>query len=122
MKRQKKKKDPPRDDYYNLGARVRFIRESRELSQKSLAKTAGISQSTVAQIETGRMDPSVNTLQKIAVALDTDIATIFASKDIHVFDLARLKSKYGDVEKLTPHLYTALGKIIQYAKDIGFLK
>ena len=30
--------------------------------------------------------------------------------------------KYDNVEKLTPHLYMALGKVIQYAKDIRFLK
>jgi hypothetical protein len=47
---------------------------------------------------------------------------LFASKDVHIFDLPRLRRKYKDVDALTPNLYTALGKVIQYAKDIGFLK
>jgi len=61
-------------------------------------------------------------LKKIAQALDINIATLFISKDVHVFDLVRLRRKYPHVDKLTPNIYMALGKVIQYARDIGFLK
>ncbi len=107
---------------YNLGERIKFLRESRGLSQKVLSELSSLSQATIAQIETGRKDPSVLTLRKLAGALDTDIATLFASENVHVFDLNRLRRKYNDVEKLTPHVYMALGKVIQYAKDIKFIK
>jgi transcriptional regulator with XRE-family HTH domain len=107
-------------DHYDLGERLRFIREQRKLSQKVLAQSAGVSQATIAQVETGRKDPSVRTLRKIAEALDIDLATLFARDQVHVFDLPRMKRKYDHVDKLTPHLYTALGKVIRYAKEIGY--
>ena len=105
-----------------LGIRVRDLRQSRGLSQKALAEMAKVAQATVAHIETGRKDPSVETLRKIAKALDVHIATFFVGSDLHVFDLPRLRRKYPSVDKLTPALYMALGKVVQYAKDIGFIK
>lgn len=107
---------------YNLGERLKFLRESRNLTQNELANLAKISQATIAHIEKNSKDPSVDTLKKLAEALDTHIATLFATNDVFVFDLKRLRRKYNNVDKLTPHLYMGLGKIIQYAKDIGFLK
>ena len=107
---------------YSLAERIKFLRGSRKLSQAQLAKNAGLAQSTIAHIEKGRKDPSVATLMSIAKALDVDIATLFASRDVHVFDMPRLRRKYDDVERLTPHIYMAVGKIIQYARDIGFIK
>jgi transcriptional regulator with XRE-family HTH domain len=107
---------------YSLSDRLKFIREQRRLSQKEFANAVGISQSSVAQIENGRKEPSLETLRKIAKCLDIDMATIFASKDVHVFDMPRLRRKYKSVDALTPNLYTALGKVVQFAKDIKFLK
>jgi transcriptional regulator with XRE-family HTH domain len=107
---------------YKLGERLRYLRESRHWTQEQFAKHAEVSQSTIAHIEKGLKDPSVGTLRKIAVALDIDIATIFASRDVHVFDIPRLRRKYKTADDLTESLYTALGKVIQYAKDISFLK
>lgn len=107
---------------YNLGERLKFLRETRNLTQKELASLAKVSQATIAHIEKSTKDPSVETLKKLAEALDTHIATLFASSEVFVFDLKRLRRKYSDVDKLTPHLYTALGKVVQYAKDIKFIK
>jgi transcriptional regulator with XRE-family HTH domain len=106
---------------YNLGERIKHLRATRGLSQGQLAREAHVSQPTVAQIESGRKDPSVQTLKQIAKALDIEIAALFAADDIFVFDLRRLRRKYNHRDKLTPHLYMALGKIIQYAKDIQFI-
>lgn len=106
---------------YHLGERLKYLRTSRGLSQAQLAREAKVSQPTIAQIESGKKDPSVQTLRQIAQALDVELAAIFAADDIFVFDLRRLRRKYNNVDKLTPHLYMALGKVIQYAKDIGYL-
>lgn len=107
---------------YNLGERIKYLRTSRSLSQAHLAKEAKLSQPTIAQIEAGKKDPSVQTLKQIAKVLDVEIAALFAAEDIFVFDLKRLRRKYNHRDKLTPHLYMALGKIIQYAKDIKFIE
>ena len=107
---------------YSLSERLKFLRETRSLTQKDLAQLAGVSQPTIAHIEKGTKDPSVQTLDKIAIALDVHIATLFSSNDVFVFDMKRLRRKYTHVDKLTPHLYMGLGKVIQYAKDIGMIK
>lgn len=107
---------------YSLSERLKYLRESRKLTQGGLAKIAGLSQATIAHIEKGSKDPSVETLNKIASALDIHIATLFATDDVFVFDMKRLRRKYDDVDKLTPHLYMAVGKVVQYARDIGMIK
>ncbi|RME18058.1 MAG: XRE family transcriptional regulator [Bdellovibrio sp.] len=114
------KKRQNRLSRYTLPERVRYLRQSRELSQAQLAKKAKVSQSTIAQIESGRKDPSISTLKKIAKALEVEIAILFASEDVLVFDLKKLRKKYNSPDKLHPTIYMALGKIIRYAKDIGF--
>jgi transcriptional regulator with XRE-family HTH domain len=108
---------------YSLPERISYIRqERRHLTQAQLAAQSGVSQSTIAQIENGKKDPSISTLKKIAAALDVHLAVLFATDDVHVFDMTRLKKKYDHVDKLNPTLYTALGKLVQYARDIGFVK
>lgn len=107
---------------YSLGERIKELREKRGLSQGDLAKATGLSQSTISQVEREEKDPSLSTLQKISDALSVHIAMLFASEHVHVFDLEKLKKKYDSVDKLSPYLYTALGKVIRYASDIGFIK
>lgn len=107
---------------YPLGDRIKYLRSLRGVSQAQLAHDSKLSQATIAQIESGRKDPSVQALRQIAHALDTEIAGLFTGDDIFVFDLRRLRRKYNHPDKLTPHLYMALGRVVQYARDIGFLK
>lgn len=52
---------------------VRRIRVSLGITQSALAKTAGISQSLVAKIEAGQVDPSFSTMKSIAEALRVQI-------------------------------------------------
>ena len=107
---------------YSLPERIQYLRERRKLTQSQLAKMASVSQSTIAQIERGKKDPSISTLKSIAKALDVHLAVLFASDEVHVFDMPRLKRKYDHVDKLNETLYAALGRVIRWAKDVGFLK
>ncbi|MFN7453401.1 MAG: helix-turn-helix domain-containing protein [Pseudobdellovibrionaceae bacterium] len=115
----KKKTTKVEHPEYNLGERLKFIRESRKLTQTQLSKMADVSQATIAHIERGTKDPSVEMLRKIATSLDIEVATLFAAEDIYVFDLKRLRRKYKRSQDLTPHLYKALSLVVQYARDIG---
>jgi transcriptional regulator with XRE-family HTH domain len=53
-------------------------REQRGLSLRSLARRAGVTWSTVHRIETGRLSPTVDMLEKLATALDIDVRDFFA--------------------------------------------
>lgn len=106
---------------YSLSERLKFIRESRKMTQVDLAKLSGLTQSTIANLEKGNKEPSIKSLEALAKALDIHIATLFSAEDVYVFDLKRLRRKYNHSDKLTPHLYMALGRVVQYAKEIGFM-
>lgn len=54
---------------WTVGKRIRVARELREMSQMDLSKKAGLSQSTIAQIEKGNKEPSLTTLRSIANGL-----------------------------------------------------
>ena len=105
---------------FTLSERIKYMRQRREMTQAELAKSAGVSQSTVAQIENGDKDPSFSTLLKISQALDCHLAVLFSSEDVHVFDMKRLRKKYNSVDKLNPTLFHAIGRVLQYAREIGF--
>lgn len=47
---------------------VKAIRQRAALTQRELARRAGTTQAVVARIETGRSDPSLRTLQRLAAA------------------------------------------------------
>ena len=52
---------------------VRQARRRRGLTQRELAQEAAVSQSTVARIESGTMDPRASTLQKLLRACGEDL-------------------------------------------------
>ncbi len=113
---------PKKLSKFSVGERIHYLRVIRGLTQADLAKLTKLSQSTIAQIETGKKDPSLKTLEKITAALNVQMAVLFATEDVHVFDMKRLKSKYKKVDDLNETLYFALGKVVAYAKDISFIK
>lgn len=53
-----------------VGARLRQLRERRFLSQRDLAALAGVSQTTIVNIESGRNRPHPSTLRRLAAALE----------------------------------------------------
>lgn len=52
-----------------IGARLRHLREARLMSQRDLSTVAGISQTTIVNIEAGRTNPHPSTLRRLAAAL-----------------------------------------------------
>lgn len=53
----------------NIGERIRAERKKKRISQKELAERAGISNTYLSDIEVGRTDPSLKTLEKISRAM-----------------------------------------------------
>jgi predicted transcriptional regulator len=52
------------------------VRNERKISQRELEKITGISQTTIARIESGRNSPSLNTMLKILVPLGMTLAVV----------------------------------------------
>jgi transcriptional regulator with XRE-family HTH domain len=59
-----------------LATRIKALRERRRLSQEALAAKAGISRGYLARLETGRHDPTVGTVEKLAKALRVKVADL----------------------------------------------
>jgi DNA-binding XRE family transcriptional regulator len=56
-----------------VGARLRAVRESVDLSQLELSRRSGIAQESLSRIETGRSDPRLGTLRRLARGMDLSL-------------------------------------------------
>jgi len=61
-----------------LGRVIVELRESRNWSQSKLSRMSDLSTPTVASIESGDGNPTVESLEKIASALDTTVPELYA--------------------------------------------
>ena len=61
------------DRAIKLGEQVRRLREARGMSQADLARRIAVSQSAIARLEAGGVDPKVGTLERLSWALDADL-------------------------------------------------
>ncbi|MBF0627260.1 MAG: helix-turn-helix domain-containing protein [Magnetococcales bacterium] len=61
--------------------RIQQFRQARGLSQRALAEKAGISAAGLSQIESGQTSPSVATLEKLADALESPMASFFTEQE-----------------------------------------
>ena len=59
--------------FANIADRVAEQRLARNLSQRELAELCGTTQSAIARLERGGRPPRIDTLLKIAEALDCDL-------------------------------------------------
>lgn len=62
----------------DLGSLLRRVREERGLSQRQLAKRAGISNATISMIESNAVNPSVGALKRVLDAIPIGLAEFFA--------------------------------------------
>ena len=60
----------------DLGQRLREAREQRNIGLRELARTLGVSPSLISQIETGKTEPSINTLFSIVSELELSVNEI----------------------------------------------
>lgn len=71
----------------DFGTRLKTIREYNGLSQRELAKRAGVPHSSISMIEQGQNSPSINSLAKILGGIPMSIAHFFSC------DLSLLKEQ-----------------------------
>jgi transcriptional regulator with XRE-family HTH domain len=63
---------------FDVGARLRALRLKQGLSQRGLAKRAGVSNAIISLIEQNRISPSVGSLKKVLDGLPISLADFFA--------------------------------------------
>ena len=71
-----------------LGARVKSLRHERGLLQKHVAEKSGLTASMVSQIESGRLNPTLTTLRKVADAFGVSVPQLLeppaAGQRVHI--------------------------------------
>lgn len=60
-----------------MNGKLKAIRESKGLSQSDLAKLANVDISYISKIETGKRNPSIAMLERLAHALDVSAKDFF---------------------------------------------
>ena len=88
-----------RDD---LGHRLRAAREQKNIGLRELARRLGVSPSLISQIETGKTEPSINTLFAMVSELELSVNEI-------VFDPARDTGRVSG-KKATPRARAGSGR------------
>lgn len=61
-----------------IGEKIAKVRKSKGITQEKLSKSTGILRANIARIESGRHNPSLETLHRIAKALKAPVAALLA--------------------------------------------
>ncbi|MDP6588728.1 MAG: XRE family transcriptional regulator [Alphaproteobacteria bacterium] len=64
-----------------LGREIRNIRKQHDLTVVELTELAGLSSGSLSKIENGLMSPSLNTLKRLATALDVSVPALFCKDE-----------------------------------------
>ena len=60
-----------------LGKRIRYLRKQKKWSQLDLALESEVNKNYISDLEKGRRNPSVMVLNRITIALNIDLETLF---------------------------------------------
>jgi len=63
--------------YEKLGKRIKDLRKKAGLSQEELAEKAKLDLTSISEIESGLRNPSIKTINKIALALKHHLSELF---------------------------------------------
>lgn len=64
-----------------IGARLRRVREEAGISQRVLAKRAGITNSTISLMESNGTNPSIGALKRVLDAMSVSLSDFFAMEE-----------------------------------------
>ncbi len=84
----------------NIGSTIRTHRLQKGMSQGDIEKRTGLLRCYLSRVENGHTVPSLETLQKIARALDLQLAQFFA-EDVVSKDLSTLRLSEDEIRFLT---------------------
>lgn len=63
----------------NLGIKLKNLRVSRKLTLVELSKMSGVGKSTISDIENGKINPSISTIEKLTSSMNIDSSLLFTS-------------------------------------------
>jgi transcriptional regulator with XRE-family HTH domain len=94
----------------NIGTTIRGYRLQKGMSQGDIEKRTGLLRCYLSRVENGHTVPSLDTLSKIALALDLPIAQFFADDSL---------GKQFNTQKLSDDELKFLTQIRRYATNLN---
>jgi transcriptional regulator with XRE-family HTH domain len=87
----------------DLGSKLRFAREAKNLSLRSVASAVGVSASLLSQVETGKTQPSVSTLYSIVTHLGLSLDELMGHEPIitQAIDVASVEAVVSDSDAVS---------------------
>jgi transcriptional regulator with XRE-family HTH domain len=103
--------------FMKIAEKIKLFRTSKNLSQKEVAVLIGIDQAQYSRIESGKVEPTLSSLEKIAEALGVKIPDFFTEEnhlDVNSYD-KNLIDKLRLIEELEENEKKSIFSIIDIA-------
>lgn len=97
-----------------LGERIRSIRESKGITQNTLAESVHVTSSYISRIEHGSSLPSLDLIQSIAGALDTPVQDILCDLFSYSSEVTISEKIKITVERFSPEKQQLLLDTLEY--------
>ena len=105
-----------------LWQRIRNYRTARGLSQEKLAELSGVHHTYVGQVERGEKNATIESIEKIATALNISLSTLFeklgqGEDEARSIPLACYELLSAKTKEEQEHIYRILLEMEQYKKN-----
>ena len=67
-----------------FGKKIKSIRRARDITQEKLADLSGLSLQYIGEIERGRRNPSLTSIEQLSQALDIPMAELFSLEEFRL--------------------------------------
>jgi transcriptional regulator with XRE-family HTH domain len=89
---------------FDIGARVKHLREEKDLTLREVGRRSGVSVTQISEIERNLTAPTVPTLMKIIAALGADMSIFFEPKKSQCVSLVRKNERQQFIDRQN-HVY-----------------
>ncbi len=106
-------------DYIMLGKNISAVRRSKRLTQEQLAELTDVSTVFISQIETAARKPSLETVYRIARALETTIDSLIDAHDSSAMtkEITNVLNERNETELI--FLHSIIREICDYMEQHG---
>lgn len=104
-----------------IGARIREARKIKGLTQKELGEKAGIAEPTIRRYELGKLNPKMETIQKIAAALGVSWLDLMPREALNANTIEDFAKDNGELaQELVQQLPKETERLMQQLHDAAF--
>lgn len=85
------------DHLKRLGQRIARIRKIKKITQEELAERSNLTMSYISKIETGKKNPTMAVIEKIADGLGMDTCQLFTNLEPELMSSETMLKKIGEM-------------------------